>query len=438
MRPTTGVEKETVYDRSVLESGVRIVSEHMPHVRSVSIGVWIQAGSRDEAREESGISHFLEHMVFKGTTNRTAEEIAQSLESVGGQLNASTSKELTCFYARVLDEHVPMAIDVLADILTNPLFGEEDIEKEKQVVCEEIKSLNDTPDELIHDLFCQSLFEPHPLAWPILGREETVRCFSEADLRQYLSRYGADRVVVAAAGNIEHADLVDLVRAHFHFPTTGKEGTFVGFPRGARHIDVHSRDISQTHLCLGMRGYPFAHPQRYSLLVLSTLLGGGMSSRLFQKVREREGLAYSIFTFLDFFADTGILGAYVGTDSSQMKRALAMIVNEFQSCATDRVPDDELARIKSQLKGNLMLGLESTNTRMVRVAKLEIYLNAYASLDETLADIDGVTAEQVWALANDLFDPQTLTLTVLGPVSEDAVTEEDLFVPGSSQGKDGS
>lgn len=429
MNKTKDTIQKSVYSKSILDNRLKVVSEYIPSVRSVSIGVWIQTGSRNEVQEKNGISHFTEHMVFKGTINRTAEEIAQSLESVGGHLNAFTSKELTCYYARVLDEHVPVAVDVLADILSNALFKEEDIEREKQVVLEEIKNLDDTPDDLIHDLFYQSLFESHPLAWPTLGLSENIKRFSAEDLRHFLdNRYTTDKMVIAAAGNIEHEELADLIQKHFHVSKLSSENGTVKFPRISTRIDIHSRDIAQTHLCIGTRSYPFARPQRFPLFVLSTLLGGGMSSRLFQHIREKEGLAYSVFTFSDLFVDTGIFGAYAGVDSSQIKRVLRMILKEFQNLVSEPVSNDELTRIKSQLKGSLMLGLESTSNRMIRLAKLETYLDGYSSLDETLADINKVTVGEIRAIAEDLFNPQKLTVTILGPVKENVITQDDLFV----------
>ena len=421
------VELESTYHKSRLDTGVRVVSEYIPYVRSVSIGVWIQNGSRNEVREKNGISHFIEHMLFKGTTNRTAEEIAQSLESVGGHLNAFTSKELTCYYARVLDEHVPLAIEVLADILINSLFKEEDIEREKLVILEEIKNRDDTPDDLIHDLFFQSLYRPHPLAWPILGPSENIQKFAAHELRSFVkNHYSSDRIVVVAAGNIEHNTLVDLIQKHFCFQNFRVENGASEFSEISARIDIHHSSIAQTHVCVGTRSFPYARPQRIPLFVLSTLLGRGMSSRLFQIIREKEGLAYSVYAIQDFFVDTGIFGVYAGTDSSYLKKVLTMILHEFQSLVTIPVSDDELTRTKSQLKGNLMLSLESTSNRMMRLSEQEIYLDTYSSLDETLANIDRVTAEDIQAVARDLFDPEKLIVTVLGPVEDDVIKKEDL------------
>ena len=423
------MELESVYHKSRLENGVRIVSECIPYVRSVSIGVWIQNGSRNEGKDKNGISHFIEHMVFKGTPTRTAKEIAQSLESVGGHLNAFTSKELTCYYARVLDAHVPLALDVLADIVLHPLFKEGDIKKEKRVVLEEIKNRDDTPDDLIHDLFFQSLYEPHPLAWPILGSSENIQKFSAHELRRFVDdHYSTDRIVIVAAGNIEHDTLVDLIQKHFREKNVSVENGTPEFSDISTRIDIYPREIAQTHLCIGTRSYPYARPQRIPLFVLSTLLGRGMSSRLFQNIREKEGLVYSVYAIQDFFVDTGIFGVYAGTDSSQLQKVLKMILHEFQSLVTTPVSDDELTRTKSQLKGNLMLSLESTSNRMMRLSEQEIYLDTYFSLDETIANIDRVTAEDIQTIAHDLFNPEKFIVTVLGPVKKDVIQKEDVFV----------
>ncbi len=417
---------EAQYNKTILDNGLTVVTERIPAVRSVSMGVWIKTGTRDEKPEQNGISHFIEHMVFKGTTHRTTEEIAQSLETVGGHLNAFTSKEQTCYYAKVLDEDVPLAVDVLADLVCNPLLEDEEVTKEKQVVIEEIKNLVDTPDELVHDLFARSLFEPHPLAWPIMGASDKVGGLHVTDLRHYMAaRYTPERIVISAAGNLEHAAFTDLVQKHFlGLSRNGRDEQAGPIPSSAR-IDVISKDIAQAHLCVGGLSYPFKHPCRFPLLVLNTLLGGGMSSRLFQNIREKEGLAYAVFSFFDFFCDTGVMGVYAGADASRLKRILQIVMQEFQNLSSTPVPDDELARTKSQLKGSLMLSLESTGNRMMRLARMETYLGAYADLDATLADIDRVTSQDVQSVAQDLFRPETCSITVLGPVPQDIITRDD-------------
>jgi predicted Zn-dependent peptidase len=421
------MKEDTRYDKTILDNHLTIVTEHIPAVKSVSIGIWIQTGSRNEKYDQNGIAHFIEHMVFKGTKNRTAEEIAQSLESVGGHLNAFTGKELTCYYAKILDEHVPKAVDVLADIVFNPLFLEEDIEKEKLVVLEEIKNLDDTPDEMIHDFFSQTLFEPHPLSWPILGIPKNIKSFSVGDLYSYMkNQYSTNKMVIAAAGNLEHSDFAHLIHRSFSCSNFKEENGISKFSRIRPRTDIHSKDIAQAHLCVGTRGYPFEDNLRFPLLVLSTLLGGGMSSRLFQHIREREGLTYSIYTFFDFFFDTGLFGVYAGMDASTVRQVLSMVLRELHDLVSTPISDEELTRTKSQLKGNLMLGLESTSNRMMRLARLETYLREYSTLDETVADIDRVTAEEIQTLAKDLFDSQKLAITILGPVEDNIIRQDAL------------
>lgn len=418
---------DATYHKTVLENNLRVLTEHIPHVRSVAVGVWVATGSRNESPANNGISHFLEHMVFKGTLTRNAEQIAQSLESVGGQLNAFISRELTCYYAHVLDEHLPVAIDVLADVLANPLFHPEDIEKEKGVVIEEIKNLNDTPDGLIHDLFAKAIWGPHPLGLSILGSEENVKGFTRQDILQHLvGHYRADRVVIVAAGNVDHDKFVEWVEAKFHLSEARGEGLSQGLPDISIKVDVYPRDISQAHLCIGTRGLSFQSPKRYALLALNTILGGGMSSRLFQAVRERTGIAYSVYSYVDFLGDTGIFGTYVGTDTNRLKEALGLILTEFEELKSQEVDEEELFRVKSQLKGNLMLALENTGNRMSRLARMEIYLGRYLTLDETLAAVDRITEEEILEVATELFDRQKLNLTILGPVEEDLVTVDEL------------
>lgn len=421
---------DSFYRKTVLESGLRVVTEHIPYVRSVSVGVWVTAGSRYEAPNNNGISHLLEHMVFKGTSNRTAEQIAQSLEAVGGQLNAFTSRELTCYYAHILDEYLLIAVDVLADILCNSIFDPGEIEKEKKVVIEEIKNLNDTPDDLIHDLFAKAVWEPHPLSRSILGTEENIKGFTRQDVVQYLEeQYRADRVVIAAAGNVNHDQLVGWVEDKFRFSEAQPDSlTQEGLPPISTKVEVYSRDISQVHLCIGTRTFPFYDPRRYAMLALNTILGGGMSSRLFQNIREKTGIAYSIYSYVDFLRDTGIFGTYAGIDVSQFKKALRLILVEFQKLKSQPLTQEELFRVKSQLKGNLMLGLESTSNRMTRLAKTEIYLNRYFTLDETLAAVERVTEEEVLEVAKELLEPDRLNLTILGPVEEKPVTVDELKV----------
>lgn len=373
-------------------------------------------GSRDESDETNGISHYIEHMLFKGTRNRTASEIAESLESVGGQLNAFTSKELTCFYAHILDEHLPVAVDVISDILSNSVFDETEMEKEKRVILEELNTLEETPEEMVYEYFVDDLYPDHPLGLSIIGKREIISRFTRRDILDYISRnYSATRLVIAAAGNVDHRKLVRLV-----------EKRFAAFDdRGSRNYQPPSEPPSganivengaiQAHLCLGTHSYSYRNPKKFGLLILNTLLGAGMSSRLFQNIREKYGLAYSVYSFVDFLYDTGMFGVYIGTDKQKIDDSLELIKGELQNFKKQPVSDTELQRTKSQLKGNLMLGLESTASRMSRLAKMEIYLNDYFTLDDTLNEIEKVTKADILAIANELFDSSRLFTTILKP-----------------------
>jgi predicted Zn-dependent peptidase len=407
------------YNKSELENGIRIVTEKIPSVRSISIGTWITVGSRDETAENNGISHYIEHMMFKGTKTRQAYQIAESLESVGGHLNAFTSKELTCYYAHILDEHLPIAVDVIADILLNSIFDNGEMEKEKHVILEEINNLEETPEEWIHDLFLNDLFPNHPLGFSTIGTRDNVLKFNRETVIDYISKnYTSDRMVIAAAGNINHQQLVKLVEEKFNnladsgFRDYSSPG---GVSHGKRVVENGG---IQAHLCLGTQSYPYVDSKKFGLLVLNTLLGSGMSSRLFQNIREKYGLAYSVYSFIDFLQDTGIFGVYIGTDKNKIDDSIELINQELDKLRKEPVSDEELQRTKSQLKGNLMLGLESTSSRMNRLAKMEIYLEKYYTLDDTLIEIERVNSKDILDIANELFDRSRISTTILKPNAE--------------------
>jgi predicted Zn-dependent peptidase len=406
------------HQKTVLPGGLRLVSEHIPHVRSVSLGVWVQTGTRDELPEENGISHFIEHVMFKGTKRRKASDIAESLEAVGGHLNAFTGKEMSCYYAHVLDEHLPIAIDVLADMLTNSVFDAEEIAKEKLVIIEEINSVEDTPEDLIQDLFMRDLFPQHALGFSTLGTREIISNLNRDQLFAYTRRhYTQNRMLVAAAGNVAHDDLVALVGERFgELPGNGAR---VLLPPSAKPMpnSVTEDECSQTHICMGTLALRFDDPRKYVLLVLNTLLGGGMSSRLFQTIREQYGLAYSVFSFQDFLWDTGVFGVYMGTDPARAEQAMALLRQELNRMRDERISAAELERTINQLKGSLMLGLESTGSRMSRLAKMEIYLGEYVTLDDVCAGIESVTAGQIIQLAQELFAEERLTATLIRPAN---------------------
>jgi predicted Zn-dependent peptidase len=402
----------------VLDNGLRLLTERMSQVRSISIGVWLTRGSRHETEEQSGIAHFVEHMLFKGTSTRTAEDIAQAIDSIGGQLDAFTAKEYASYYIKVLDEHLPLAIDILADIVRNPAFGPEDIEREKKVVVEEIKMVEDTPDDLVHEIFTQGFWENHPLGRPILGTKETVESFTSDSLRDYFRRvYTANNLIVSAVGNLQHERVRELVAEKFGSLADPGEVALDKAPRVVPKILVRNKELEQSHICLGVSSYPQDHDDRYSSYVLNTLLGGSMSSRLFQNVREKRGLAYAVFSGLSAYRDAGSFTVYAGCSNEAVGEVIDLVVEELRGVKHAPVPDNELRRSKDHLKGSLMLSLENTASRMSHLARQEIYFDRQFGLDETLAGIEKVTTGDVQRVAADLFRNGSVAATVLGNVN---------------------
>jgi predicted Zn-dependent peptidase len=413
---------------TTLANGVRVISETMPHVRSVSVGVWVGAGSRSETSEQNGVSHFIEHMLFKGTTKRSAEDIARSVDSIGGNLDAFTAKELVCFNTKVLDQHLSLAFDVLADLVLHPLFHEEDLEKEKGVILEEIKMEADSPDYLVHEIFSSNFWKDHPLGKPILGTRETVkRLHSDAVRRYYAEVYAPANMVITAAGNLAHERLVNLSREHFESLPPSPAQPAGATPSTHARIALRSKkSLEQVHLCLGVPSYPLAHEQRFSCYVLNTLLGGGMSSRLFQNIRERQGLAYAVFSELSPYRDTGCLSIYAGTSLESARKVVESILKEFKELKDQTVSVEELRRAKDHLKGSLMLSLESTASRMSNLARQEMYFSRFFTLDELVESIESVTADDVQKIARTFFDPKQIALTVLGNLENWKIGREDL------------
>jgi predicted Zn-dependent peptidase len=407
---------EPLIVREVLDGGVRLITETMPQVRSVSIGVWLARGSRHESDARSGIAHFVEHMLFKGTDTRSAEDIAQAIDSIGGQLDAFTAKEYASYYIKVLDEHLPLAVDLLADIVMRPAFAADEIEREKKVILEEIKMVEDTPDDLVHEIFTQHFWEGHPLGRPILGSPETVESFTSETLREYFrGAYVGQNIVISAAGNIEHAQVRDLVaRAFAALPPTG-DTVPDRVPRVVPSVISRTKDLEQSHVCLGTNGYPQNHDDRYVSYVLNTVLGGSMSSRLFQNVREKRGLAYAVFSGLSAYRDAGNITIYAGCASEAVTEVIDLCVEELRQMKREPMPESELRRAKDHLKGSLMLSLENTASRMSHLARQEIYFERHFGLDETLDGVERVTGEDVQRVANDLFVNGSLGATVLGP-----------------------
>jgi predicted Zn-dependent peptidase len=411
-----------------LANGVRVITEPMPHVRSVSVGIWIGSGSRRESAEQNGISHFIEHMLFKGTARRSAEDIARSVDSIGGNLDAFTAKELVCFNTKVLDQHLSLAFDVLADLVLHPSFREEDIEKERGVILEEIKMEADSPDNLVHEIFSANFWKDHPLGKPILGTPQTVKRFDrDTILRYYSAVYAPANLIITGAGNLTHERLVTLVREHFEAVAPGEALPADAVPSTHARIALRNKKaLEQVHLCLGVPSYPLGHQERFACYLLNTLLGGGMSSRLFQNIRERQGLAYAVFSELSPYRDTGCLSIYAGTSIESARKVVESITREFQQLKQDGVGAEELRRAKDHLKGSLMLGLESTSSRMANLARQEMYFGRFFSLDELVESIESVPAADVQRIAQTFFDSRQIALTVLGNLEDFHIGREDL------------
>ena len=402
--------------RQKLPNGLTVITEQMQHIRSASIGVWLQTGSRDEDPEWNGISHFIEHMVFKGTKHRSAEEIARQVDSIGGNMDAFTAKECICFNVKVLDEHVPVALDILSDLVLNPVFDATDIARERGVIMEEIKMDEDNPDYLVHEIFTQNFWKDHPLGKPILGTKETVKRFErEPVLEAYAHRFAPGNIIVSAAGNLDHDQFVELVRGHFEHMQPMTNGFHSSTPKiSSRIILRNKKALEQVQLCIGVPAHPIAHEKRHAGYVLNTLLGGGMSSRLFQNIRERQGLAYAIYSDLNPYRDTGCLAVYAGTSLASASKVVQSVVSEFRKLKTETVPEEELSRAKAQLKGSLMLSLESSTSRMSNLARQEMYFSRYYDLDELIERIEAVTAEDLTHLASEFFRPESVAVTALG------------------------
>jgi predicted Zn-dependent peptidase len=402
--------------RQVLPNGLTIITEQMQHIRSASIGIWLQTGSRDEDAVWNGISHFIEHMLFKGTEHRTAEEIARQVDSIGGNMDAFTAKECICFNVKVLDEHLPVALEILSDLVLHPVFDPNDITRERGVILEEIKMDEDNPDYLVHEIFTQNFWKDHPLGKPILGTKETVKKFERhAVLDAYSHRFAPGNIIVSAAGNLDHDRFVELVTKHFEQMKPRKNGFHSPVPKIVSKITLRNKKaLEQVQLCIGVPSHPIAHEKRHAGYILNTLLGGGMSSRLFQNIRERQGLVYSIYSDLNPYRDTGCLAVYAGTSRESAAKVVQSVVSEFHKLKAEPVPAEELRRSKDQLKGSLMLSLESSSARMSNLARQEMYFDRFYDLDELIEKIEAVTVEDLTSLANEFFNTESVAVTILG------------------------
>jgi predicted Zn-dependent peptidase len=412
-----------MFNKTVLTNGIRILSHEMADTRSVSLGIWVENGSRHESRHQNGISHFIEHLLFKGTEQRSAARIAEEMDSVGGVLNAFTAKEYTCYYAKVLDENLPLAIDLLTDIFLHSVFDREEIERERSVILQEISQAEDTPDDYVHDLFNLDFFRDHPLGRPICGEAATVLNFHREDFLQFVQeRYLPGRVIVAAAGHLRHSDLVRemerSLKAHQNSNFEIRNSELCNSPTLRSGVFQHSKPLEQVHLCLGVAGIHQSHPMRYAAYILNTILGGGMSSRLFQEIREKRGKAYSVYSFLSSYKDVGYLGVYAGTSLEWVEEVVDLILLEMRRLMAGEIGEGELERTKGQLIGNMILGLETSDSWMSHIAKNEIYFGRVLSLEDISQGVRSVSRSDIVELAGAILRPERMALTVLGDVEK--------------------
>jgi predicted Zn-dependent peptidase len=410
---------ENLINKTVLNNGIRILSKQLPNVSSVSMGVWVDVGARDESLEENGLSHLIEHMIFKGTKRRNAFQIAKEFDAIGGHTNAFTSMENTCFHAKVLDSHTHTMVDILSDIFLNSVFDAGEIEKERPVILQEIGMVEDSPDEYIHVLSGNAYWGDDPLGRSILGSRENITSFGQEAVKDFFHRfYRPDRIVISAAGNIDHAWFVDKLGVSFESVGRNAEQFKRVTPEGVLAVDIHHKDLELAHICIGTRGVSIADPRRYAISLLNTILGGNMSSRLFQEIREQRGLAYSIYSFVNSYFDTGMFGVYTGVDPSRATECIDLIIEEILKTSSQRVTESELRNAKEYTKGNLLLSAESVNNHMVRLAQTDIHFGRYVPMQEVIKNIESVTTEEILDTAKNLFRSETFALTVLGPVGD--------------------
>ena len=417
-----------MYHKTVLKNGVRIISERLDHLRSISFGIWVNAGSRDEKKVESGLSHFIEHMLFKGTSKRNTHEIARQLDAIGGQFNAFTGKEFTCYHARVLDKHFPALSDILSDIFLNSTFDPDDMERERQVILQEISMVEDTPDDNVHVLFNQLFWENHPMGMSVLGTDETVSAFKRDNLIEYInSHYIPEDILIAAAGNVDHESMVSFFKPLFE-PISGGENADHSrvMPNQNAGISIHFKDLEQVHLCLGGKAPSQVSDDRFACALFNTILGGNMSSRLFQEIREKRGLAYSVYSFLSSYIDTGLLGVYAATDKANVNPVLETIQAEIKKIKRGELSESDLTAAKDNLTGEIYLASESADNRMMRITKNEFNFQRYITCEETISKLEKVSIDQVTGLADNIFNGGGISLVALGPVKKDTLKKDFL------------
>jgi predicted Zn-dependent peptidase len=414
--------------KTVLKNGIRVLSQKIPHTHSVSMGVWVNVGARDETETESGLSHFIEHMIFKGTRKRSAYQIAKEFDAIGGHTNAFTAMENTCYHARVMDTHTETMVDILSDIFINSIFDPGEIDRERPVILQEIGMVEDSPDEYVHVLSGHNFWGEHPLGRSILGTSENIIRFDAAMLKEFFRRlYQPDRIVISAAGNIKHDFLVNLIRPAFETIPAGKDFPQRLTPPDRSGVDFNHRDLEQMHICLSTKGLAITDPRRYPFSLLNTIVGGNMSSRLFQEVRERRGLAYSVYSFISSHVDSGMFGFYTGVDPKRARETILLILDEIVKLKTEPVKKSELKDAIEYTKGSLLLASESADNHMVRNAQNEMHFGGDITLQEIIEKIEAVTVDDILELADELIDPAKMTYTLLGPVDGHKVELEEIL-----------
>lgn len=423
----SGMVQETTFD-----NGVRVVTQQVPGMHTVSIGVWVTNGARCEQPAEFGVAHFIEHLLFKGTERRTARQITREIDSLGGILNAFTSYEYVCYYAKALASTVPQVVDILSDMFLNSTFPPDEIEKERKVVLQEIKMRDDAPEEAIHDRLHQSFWKGHPLGHAILGSDESIGAMTRDTIISFRNHwYRPSEILIAAAGGVEHQDLVDLLQVSFSGLTAGEPRRKTGAEgrhAAGRVMELSERDLEQTLICLGTEGLPTGSPERYSLMILNAILGGGMSSRLFEEIREKRGLAYSVYSYVSSFADAGSMAIYAGSERERSCEAVKIILGEMARLRDELVPQDELEAAREQIKGKILMSLESSDSYMSRLARSYLNFGRYQPLDEVMAGFDAVTAADLGQLATRLFRDESLNIQVMGKVDPHCFAEKSDFI----------
>jgi predicted Zn-dependent peptidase len=408
-----------VVNKTLLPNGIKIITKTMPQVRSVSMGVWVNVGARDETEKQSGLSHFIEHMIFKGTARRNAYQIAKEFDAIGGHTNAFTSMEHTCYHAKVMDAHLETMVDILSDIFLNSVFDQTEVERERPVIFPEIGMLEDTPEEYVHLLAGNNFWRSHPLGRSILGPKENILNFEATTIQNFFRNfYHPERIIISVAGNVEHETIVDLIGSAFSSIKPGYSLPERIRPEISSGVNLHTRSLEQVHICLAAKGLAVTNPRRFAFSLLSTILGGNMSSRLFQQIREQRGLAYSIYSFITSHADSGMFGVYTGVQAQNVHQTIELMLQAMDQTIKDPATKDELIDAKEYTKGNLYLASESVDNQMVRLAQNEMHFGQYIPLREVIEQVEAVSSEEIRGLARDLFQPHQISLTLLGPVED--------------------